>query len=168
MLENDRSEARRPRSIVAAHDLSCYGKAALTVVIPVLAAMGHQVWPLPTALLSTHTGFPGARVARLTDFLAQTLDHWTALGLRFDAFYSGYLGAPEQAALLLPLARRIASAGGPVVVDPVLGDNGRLYSGISDAMVAAMRDLARAATVVVPNLTELAALAGLQASALTD
>ena len=45
--------------IAAIHDLSCFGRCSLTIALPVLSAMGCQCCPLPTALLSAHTGFPG-------------------------------------------------------------------------------------------------------------
>ena len=85
------------RRVAAMHDLSCFGRCALTVVIPALSALGVQVLPLPTALLSTHTGgFEGYSFEDLTPSLCKIADHWEKLGIRPDAVYTGFLsGAPQ-------------------------------------------------------------------------
>ena len=44
--------------VLAIHDMSCVGKAALTVILPILAACGVEAVPLPTAILSNHLAFP--------------------------------------------------------------------------------------------------------------
>ena len=83
--------------VAAIHDLSGFGRCSLTVAIPVLSAMGVQCCPLPTAVLSTHTGgFEGYTFRDLTEEMAVAAAHWKALDLRFDAVYSGFLGSFEQ------------------------------------------------------------------------
>ena len=44
------------KRVAAIHDLSGFGRASLTAIIPILSSMGVQVCPLPTAILSNHTG----------------------------------------------------------------------------------------------------------------
>ena len=88
--------SRPAKTVAAIHDLSGVGRCALTVVMPVLSVLGAQVCPVPTAVLSAHTAFSGIAARDLTDFLPACLDHWRALGLRFDAVYAGYLGAPGR------------------------------------------------------------------------
>ena len=144
--------------VAAMHDLSLFGRAALTVVIPILAAMGVQVCPLPTALFSTHGGFPGYVVSDLTVPLQAILAHWRALDLRFDAIYSGFLQAVPQVELFSTFIREQVSAAPLVLIDPVLGDHGKLYSVTDLSMVAAMRTYIRLAHVITPNLTEVALL----------
>mgnify|MGYP000093284004 FL=1 len=46
----------RCKKMAAIHDLSGFGRASLTAIIPILSSMGVQVCPLPTAILSNHTG----------------------------------------------------------------------------------------------------------------
>lgn len=47
--------SRLIKKVAAIHDLSGFGRASLTTVIPILSTMGIQVCPVPTAILSTHT-----------------------------------------------------------------------------------------------------------------
>lgn len=147
--------------VAAIHDLSGFGRASLTVAIPVLATMGAQVCPLPTAVLSSQTsGIEGFTFHDLTEHMTPMLDHWERLGLRFDAVYSGFLGNPAQTALVERCIRDFLKPGGLSVVDPVLGDNGVLDPTQTPEMVAAMRRLIRRARVITPNLTEAAFLLG--------
>ena len=145
------------KSVIAVHDLSCVGRCALTIVMPTLAAMGVQPVPLPTAILSAHTGFPGVAVQHLDGFMADCLAHWKRLNLSADAVYSGYLANPAQVALVEDIiAWQRAGHGTLAVVDPAMADNGRLYDGLSPDMPAAMKRLCDGADVITPNLTEAA------------
>ena len=120
------------RTVAAIHDLSGVGRCALTVVMPVLSVLGAQVCPVPTAVLSAHTAFSGIAVRDLTDFLPAYLAHWRALGLRFDAVYAGYLGSPRQVEIVSDFLKEQEAA--IKVLDPVMGDDGRLYSGMAEEM----------------------------------
>lgn len=147
-----------PRALVL-QDLSCLGRCSLTVALPTLALMGVQAVPLPTAVFSTHTGGFGRPARRdLTDFLQETLAHYRALGLRFDAVLTGYLARAEQADLAEQLLAWQSQA--LRVVDPAMADHGHLYSGLDEAMPARMRALCEHADVITPNWTELQLLAG--------
>ena len=147
--------------LVAIHDLSGYGRASLTVAMPVLATLGVQVCPLPTAVLSSQTtGIDDFTFLDLTDQMPLMLDHWGKLGLRFDAVYSGFLGNPAQVELVARCIKDFLKPGGLAVVDPVLGDNGSLDSTQNREMVEAMRKLISLATLITPNLTEAAFLLG--------
>ena len=149
----------QPR-IAAINDLSGFGRCSLTVILPVLAAAGMEVCPLPTAVLSSHNGFPDRTFCDLTGQLLPAAEQWRRLGLRFDAIYSGFLGSVQQ----IDIVRNIFSmlSGGETLrfVDPVMGDNGRLYSCYSAVMAEKMKKLVACADVVVPNLTEAALLLG--------
>lgn len=148
-----------PRALVA-HDLSCFGRCALTVVIPVLAASGVQPVPLPTALMSTHTGgFTGFSMLDTTAEMRAILAHWDTLGMTFDAFYSGFLGSAEQTGIIAGALERFG-AHALKLVDPVLGDDGRLYSTITPELVEGMRTLACRADLITPNITETYLLLG--------
>ena len=127
--------------VAAIHDLSGFGRASLTVAIPILATMGIQVCPLPTAVLSSQTGggMTGFTFLDLTDQMGPMMDHWASLGLKFDAVYSGFLGSPDQSELASRCIREFRAPGGIAVVDPVLGDNGQLDPTQTPEMVEAMR-----------------------------
>ena len=149
----------RPAPVVAAvHDLSCVGRCALTVVLPTLAVMGVQGVPLPTAVLSTHTGgFTDLAAQTLDGFMGDCVAHWKALRLKLDAVYSGYLATVAQVDLVHDLIGYGRDTNGALaVVDPVMGDEGELYSAIPRDMPAAMKTLCDAADLITPNLTEAA------------
>jgi len=142
------------KSCMAIHDLSCYGRCALTVVIPVLSAMGIQVIPLPTALLSTHTGdFEGFVFEDMTEAMPKIADHWKTLGLKFDAVYSGFLGSVEQIDIVCNIIDDFGKDA-LVVIDPVMGDYGRLYSTYTAELCEGMKMLSKKADILTPNITE--------------
>lgn len=145
--------------VAAIHDLSCFGRCSLTVVLPTLSAMGVQCCPVPAAVLSTHTGgFDDIVRTDLTGQLAGTLKQWEGLKLSFDGVYTGYMASAEQIRLVAERLPGLKGTGSITVVDPVLGDQGKLYRAISAEMVQAMRELCHVADVILPNLTEAALL----------
>ena len=149
------------KKIAAIHDLSCFGRCALTVIIPLLSAMGHQTVPIPTALLSTHTGgFEQPYFRDLTDDMTPIAHHLEQVGVKFDAIYSGFLGSARQIRVVQDIIRRFGGRG-PVLVDPVMGDDGKLYSTYTDELVRGMAELCRSADIITPNLTEAHFLTGL-------
>lgn len=143
------------KRIAAVHDLSGFGRVSLTVVIPILSSMGFQVCPLPTAVLSSHTQYPEFSILDLTDEMPRIIAEWKKLDIQFDAFYTGYLGSPRQIQIVSDFIDDFRQPDGLVVVDPVLGDNGRLYTNFGESMIREMRHLAAKADVITPNLTEL-------------
>ena len=157
------------RKVAAIHDLSCYGRCSLAVILPVLSVMGVQCCPLPGTVLSTHTGGFGP-VARtdLTGQVTGTLRHWEQLGLSFDGIYTGYMATTEQIRQAMEAVERLSGSRTQVVVDPVLGDHGRLYASMTEEMARAMGELCAQAQVITPNLTEAAILLGLSPDALLD
>ena len=148
-----------PKTVLAIHDLPGFGRAALSVIVPVLSCLGVQAVALPTAVLSTHTGGLGTP-AKLSNpgYGPAALAHYQRLGLRFDCIYSGYLADPTQAKLVEQAFEMWPRA--LKVVDPVLGDGGRLYKGLGADMVPAMYNLCSKANLIVPNVTEAALLLG--------
>ena len=145
----------RGKRVVAVHDLSGMGRVSLMAVIPILSSMGLQVCPLPTAILSNHTQYPIYSFLDLTDEMKRIIEKWEELDMRFDAFYSGYLGSPKQAQIVEDFIRRFRRPTDLVVVDPVMGDNGSLYKGITEDMVTEMKKLICLADIITPNMTEL-------------
>ncbi len=148
------------------NDLSCFGACSLTVAAPILSAMGVEAVPLPTVLLSAHTGVEGGRVLRdLTEEMEQTMADWQAMGLRFDCICTGFFASARQLDLAGQFIRDFSAPDTLVLVDPVLGDNGRRFPCFDDAYQAALRRLCALADVITPNRTEAALLAGLSADA---
>lgn len=148
---------KKPPVAVALHDLSSFGRCALTVICPTLSAMGVQVCPVPTALLSTHTGgFEGFCFEDTTPFMEGALTHFKSLGVPFDAVYSGFLGSENQIDTVEKYLDTYKNA--IKLVDPVLGDDGKLYSTVTDSLVCGMKRLCEKADIITPNVTEAAFL----------
>ena len=151
----------KQKRVLAVHDLSCVGRCSLTVALPILSAAGLEASALPTAVLSTHTGgFTGMTFRDLTQDLPAIFAHWKTLDLAFDAIYTGYLGSAEQVALVEQLFDAFRGEQTKIIVDPVMGDHGKLYPGMSEKMPQLMKTLCQKADVIVPNQTEAALMLG--------
>ena len=147
--------------VLAVNDISCIGRCSLTVTLPILSACGVECDVLPTALLSTHTGgFENYTFRDLTDEIPSILAHWKTLGIKFDCICSGYLGNIKQIDLVTQIKREFLKETGIFIVDPVMGDSGKLYTGFSAPYVEKMCKLCRLADYILPNATEACYLAG--------
>lgn len=152
----------RIKKIAAVHDLSGVGRVSLTAVIPILSSMGFQVCPLPTAVLSNHTQYPDYSLLDLTEEMQRIVEKWKKMDVHFDTFYSGYLASSRQIKIVEDLIAYFRRPSDLVVVDPVMGDNGKLYVGMGLDMVEEMKEFIRYADVITPNLTEMFLLLGAQ------
>ncbi len=146
------------KKIAAIHDLSGIGRVSLTAVMPILSSMGVQVCPLPTAVLSSHTQYPDFYKVDLTPHLKPMIEHWKRLELHFDAIYSGYLASASQTSVVEYVINTFSHPEMLVIVDPVMGDNGKRYTSLGTELVVQMQKLIRSANVITPNLTEAALL----------
>ena len=147
--------------IAAIQDISGFGRCSLTVVLPVLSAMGSQCCPLLTASLSAHTAFPPSDKATFLDLTGQmegTTAHWAELGVTFDAIYSGFLGSADQIRIIERFYQQFRGEHTRVLVDPVMGDHGKPYRTCTPDLCAKMRQLADQADCITPNWTEAALL----------
>lgn len=152
----------KTKKVVGIHDLSGVGRVSLGVVIPILTSMGFQVSALPTAILSSHTQYPHFSFLDLTNEMRKIIAEWRKLEIEFDTFYSGYLGSSEQIQIVKDFILEFRKENNLVVIDPVLGDNGKLYTGFDDKIVEEMRRLVSVADIITPNLTELSFLLDLR------
>ena len=149
------------KKVAAIHDLSGFGRASLTAIIPTLSAMGIQVCPVPTAILSNHTGgFEKYSYVDLTDSMEEYISVWKELGLTFDCIYSGFLGSTKQISIVTDFIDYFGTEDNLVVVDPVRGDHGSLYSSFTESIIPVMRRLVQKADLITPNFTEAAFLLG--------
>ena len=149
----------RPPRVAAIHDLSGFGRCSLSVILPVLSVMGVQACPVPTTVLSTHTGGFGEVCRRdLTDYMEPCLEHYRRFGLALECIYTGYLSSADQVANCLDFFRQWPDA--LKVVDPVMGDHGKLYRSFTREMVEGIGRMVGKAQVITPNLTEAAILLG--------
>ena len=147
------------KKIAAIHDLSGLGRCSLSVILPCMSVMGLQVCPVPTAILSAHTGgFGEVEMRDLTDYIDPALAHYKRLGTKFDCVYSGFLASKEQVDHCLGFIKAYPHA--LKVVDPVMADNGKPYRTCGEELRRRMKDLAAAADIITPNVTEAAMLLG--------
>ncbi|MBR2489324.1 MAG: pyridoxamine kinase [Clostridia bacterium] len=150
------------KSVAAIHDISGFGRCSLTVALPLLSAAGIQTSVIPTAVLSTCTGeFKGNTFHDLTRDIEPIAEHWKREGLQFDAIYTGYMCNASQVYSVMSALGYIKSNNTFLLVDPVMGDNGKLYSGFSVSFTGYMLRLCQKADIITPNITEAALLAGM-------
>lgn len=141
--------------VLAINDISCIGKCSLSVALPIISACGVTCDVIPTAILSTHTGgFTGYTFRDLTDDIPDILKHWQTLGVSFDYILSGYLGSIEQIEMVERIRAEFLKPDGKFIVDPVMGDSGKLYDGFTPEYVEKMKELCKSAHFILPNLTE--------------
>ena len=139
-------------------DISCLGKCSAGVALPIVSHFNIECALLPTALLSAHTAFPTYTCMDLTDMMRKTMQDWRSLDVCFDGFYSGYMLNCTQIALAETLLDTLCRDDTFVLVDPVMGYNGKAYAMLSEAYAADMRRLVSRADIITPNLTEAALL----------
>ena len=147
------------KSCAVINDLSGFGRCALNISIPVMSAQGIRVLSVPTAVLSNHTAFDKYYFRDLTDGMAEYLDMWKKLGLRFDGIYTGFLGDARQVEIISEFIKTAKDENTLLFVDPVMGDDGVLYSTYTTSLVDKMRALIHDADYITPNLTEACFLA---------
>ena len=150
-----------PKHILLVQDMTGYGKVALAAIMPVLSHMGHHLYTLPTAIVSNTLDYGQFEIHEMTDYMRRTLQVWRNLGFRFEAVSTGMIFSDEQAELVSQLCRESAEKGCMVFVDPVMGDEGKLYNGVTEATVGHMREMVAVADYTMPNYTEAAYLTGL-------
>lgn len=123
--------------------------------------MGIQVCPFPTAILSNHTGgFEDFSFVDLTDSMENYMNHWKKINIEFDCIYSGFLGSTKQVDIILDFIKSFKNESNLMVVDPVMGDNGKLYPTINKDMIEKMKNLIKKADIITPNITEATYLLG--------
>ena len=151
------------KRILTIQDISCVGQCSLTVALPILSACGLETAILPSALLSTHTaGFKGYTVRDLTEDMIGIKAHWMREGIKFDAIYTGYLGSIKQIDIVLEIMKDLRNHGAPAIIDPAMGDNGKLYPAFNQEYVEEMKKLAFTAEIILPNITEACLLTGIE------
>lgn len=151
----------RQKRVAAIHDISGFGKCSLTVALPILSAAGVETSVVPTAVLSTHTGgFEGYTFRDLTPDLMSFARHWKSLDIKFDCLYSGFLGSFEQLEIVSEIFRMFKRPDNLVLIDPVMADNGKLYSIFTPRFAQGMARFCGNADIIVPNITEAAFLLG--------
>lgn len=145
--------------VLTIQDASCYGQCSITVALPILSACGYETAILPTSILSTHTsGFKNFRFKDLDNEIIDFTNHWKEVGLKFDVVYTGYLGSESLIDLTISAIKNFRKDNGLTIIDPAMGDKGKLYPVFNNAYALKMRELIKDADIILPNITEAAFL----------
>lgn len=152
----------KSKRILTIQDLSCVGQCSLTVALPVLSAYGIETCVLPTAIFSNHTAFQKWSCLDLTSEMWDIMKSWSGNEIKFDAFLLGYLGSIDAMDAAKTCFQNFASENACIIIDPVLGDDGRLYPAFDRLYVSAMANLIESAHIILPNFTEACFLTGMK------
>ena len=153
-------EEETMNNILLINDMAGYGKVALSAMIPILSNMKFQVYNLPTALVSNTLDYGKFDILETTGYMKNSMTVWDELGFAFDTIATGFLVSEEQTKLVAEYCEKKKSQGAFIFVDPIMGDDGILYNGVTENTVGYMRKMCKVADLIVPNCTEAAFLAG--------
>jgi len=143
------------KRVLTIQDISCFGQCSLTVALPIISACGVECCILPSAVLSTHTaGFTDFTVRDLSEDFPAIFNHWHKEKIKFDAIYTGYLGSEKQIDDILNYYNSLSKKP-MLIVDPAMGDHGKLYPAFDEKYARAMKKLCDKADIIIPNITEL-------------
>lgn len=148
------------KKIAVINDLSGFGRCSLTIAMPVISYMGIQCCPVPTSIFSNHTGFPDFFFDDYTDRIDEYISKWHKLGLKFEGISSGFLGSKRQIETVIRFIEEFKSGRTTVIIDPVMGDHGKLYTTYTEELCREMSRLVAYADIITPNLTECCRLTG--------
>ncbi|MGI5962642.1 MAG: pyridoxamine kinase [Lawsonibacter sp.] len=142
------------KNVLIINDMTGYGKVALAAMLPVLSSLGHSVYNLPTALVSNTLDYGKFTILDTTEYMKKAIQVWKELGFTFDCITTGFLASAAQVGIIRDFIASQRKEGLLVMTDPIMGDDGKLYNGVSEETVENMRRLLGVADVIVPNLTE--------------
>ncbi|KAI9784173.1 MAG: putative pyridoxal kinase [Geoglossum umbratile] len=148
-----------------------YGYVGNTMAVFVMQALGCEVAALNTVQYSNHTGYGQFRgfktsAAQISEVYEGLKDSYLD---DFDVMLSGYIPGAEAVkavgGIAADLKRRAKGPGSFFwVLDPVMGDEGRLY--VNEDVVPAYKGLLHMADMILPNQFEAEILSGIKIDSL--
>ena len=144
----------RQKKIAVINDMAGFGRCALSVSMPIISAMKVQCCPIPTAIFSNHSAFPSFMFKDMTDSMQSYVDEWKKIGLTFNGICSGFMGSKEQIDLVIRFIKEFSTPDTMVIIDPIMGDNGKTYATYTPQMCQEMKKMVAYADILTPNLTE--------------
>ena len=151
----------KSKNILLINDLPGYGKVALSAMLPILSKMGYSLYNLPTALVSNTLDYGKFEILDTTSYMENTIKVWNELGFQFDCISTGFILSSKQVDIITNYIKSQNNPNLLVVVDPIMGDDGKLYNGITNETVVHMKELSSYADILIPNYTEAAFIADL-------
>ena len=149
------------KKIALINDVTGFGRCSIAVSLPIISSLKIQCCFIPTAVLSNHTGFDNFFFEDYTPKMKEYIHNWEILNLKFDGICTGFLGSKEQIKIVINFLEKFKTKDNIVLIDPVMGDYGKLYSTYTDEMCKEMQNLIKYADIITPNLTELCRLLNL-------
>ena len=144
----------KQKKIAVINDFCGFGRCSLSVSVPIISAMKIQCCPVPTAIFSNHTGYDEFYSVDFTDYMQNYINMWKGLSLKFSGILTGFLGSEKQIDIVKSFFEHFTDKNTLVIVDPVMGDDGKLYTGYPQNLAQKMRELVPYADILTPNLTE--------------
>lgn len=148
------------KQILLINDIAGYGKVATAAMLPILSYFGHPTYNLPTALVSNTLDYGKFNILDTTEYIKGVFPVWKELGFSFDAIATGFIVSEHQAAIISRYCAEQAASGTTIFVDPIMGDEGKLYNGVTDAAITSMREMLSVSHLCYPNYTEACYLTG--------
>ncbi|MBM6992573.1 MAG: pyridoxamine kinase [Prevotella sp.] len=142
------------KQILLINDMAGYGKVATAAMLPILSYMGHPTYNLPTALVSNTLDYGKFNIMDTTEYIQGVFPVWKELGFRFDAIATGFIVSERQAQIVSAFCKEQAAAGTTIYVDPIMGDEGKLYNGVTPATIEVMQEMIAVSDLMFPNYTE--------------
>lgn len=146
------------KKIAVINDFSGFGRCSIAVALPIISTLKIQCCPLPTSIFSNHTGFDSFFFNDYTDKMPLYINEWKKLGLQFDGITSGFLGSKKQIEIVTQFFKDFKTKENIIIVDPVMGDYGKIYATYTKEMCEEMKKLVQYADIITPNITELCIL----------
>ena len=157
---NDQMSHNHQKKIAVINDFCGFGRCSIAASLPIISAMKIQCCPLPTSIFSNHTGFESFYYTDYTEHMNLYMDEWKKLDLQFEGILTGFLGSPEQIGIVKRFLELFKTENNITVIDPVMGDYGKLYPTYSPNLAEQMNSLVPYADILTPNLTEACILTG--------
>lgn len=148
------------KQILLINDIAGYGKVATAAMLPILSYFGHPVYNLPTALVSNTLDYGKFNILDTTDYIKGVFPVWRELGFTFDAIATGFIASERQAQIVSNYCKEQAQNGTAIYVDPIMGDEGKLYNGVTETAISSMKEMVSIAHLTYPNYTEACYLTG--------
>ena len=142
------------KQILLINDMAGYGKVATAAMLPILSYFGYPTYNLPTALVSNTLDYGKFNILETTDYIQGVFPIWKELGFHYDAIATGFIASERQAGIISEYCREQAQGGTPIFVDPIMGDEGKLYNGVTPATIHSMQEMISVADLIFPNHTE--------------
>lgn len=142
------------KQILLINDMAGYGKVATAAMLPILSYFGHPTYNLPTALVSNTLDYGKFNILDTTEYIKGVFPVWEQLGFSFDAIATGFIVSELQADIISRYCLQEAAKGTTIFVDPIMGDEGKLYNGVTPAAINSMRAMLSVAHLCYPNYTE--------------